>query len=65
MDILKDPVPRADVVVRFGGFEILAVVVQAHVAGGHGFVRPVVVFDVVGAQPRVRVANLHIAVGRG
>ena len=65
MDILKDPVPRADVVMRFRGFQMFAAVVQLHVPGGGGLVGFVVVLHVVRAEPRVGVANVHISFRRG
>ena len=49
VNVLKEAVAGADVVVGFGGFKMLAAIVQLHVAGGDGFVGFVVVLDVIGA----------------
>ena len=65
MDTLKEPVPRADVIMRFRCFEMLPAVVQLNVAGGGCFVGFVVVFHMVRAEPRVGVANVHISFRRG
>ena len=65
VNVLKQPMARADVVVRFRGFDMLAVVVQLNVPCGNGFLGFLVVFDMVRAKPRVRVANVNVAIGAG
>ena len=49
----------------FVGFEMFVVVVEQDMAGGDGFVGAIVVFDVVGAEPRVSIVNVHVTVGGG
>ena len=44
-------------------FHVLRQVIELHIAARHDHLRFVVVFDVVGAQPRVLVTHVHVAVG--
>src|SRR6267378_5106606 len=64
-NIVENAVAGADVVVRFISFEVLVVVVELDVAGGDGFKRLAVVFDMVGAKTCVSIADVDIAVGGG
>jgi hypothetical protein len=63
VDVVEKAVAGADVVMGFAGFDVLVVVIQLNVAGGNGFVGPDVVFDVVGAEARAAIVDVHIAVG--
>ena len=65
MNILKQAMAGADVVVRLGGFKMLSAIIQLHVACGDRLVRFVIVFDVIGAQPRVAVTDIHVPVCAG
>src|SRR5580704_1005302 len=50
---------------RFVGLEMLVFVIEQDMAGSDGFVGSIVVFDVVGAEPRVSIVNVHGAAGAG
>ncbi len=55
----------ADVELSFVGFEVLAVVIELHMAAGGCFIGFAVVFDVIGAKTAVPVVNIHVPVGGG
>ncbi len=63
MDVRKNAVAGADVVVGFIGFKMLVVVIEADVAASDGFGGLLVVFDMVGLEALVAVMNVDVIVG--
>src|SRR5262249_25164286 len=64
-DVDEGAAAGADVVVGFGGFEVLIFVVENNVATRVGFVGLIVVLDVIGAEALVAVVNVYGVVGGG
>ena len=60
---MKCAAAGAQFVTRVVCFHVLRQVIELHIAARDDHLRFVVVFDVVGAEPRVLVAHVHVAVG--
>lgn len=63
VNVCKNAVAGADVVVSLIGFEVLVVVIEADMAATDGFGGLFVVFDMVGLEALVAVVNVNIAIG--
>src|SRR5260370_25822048 len=63
--VVKAAMTCADVELRLVGFEVLAVVIELHMAAGGCFIGFVVVFYVIGTKTAVPVVNIHVSVGGG
>ncbi len=62
-DVMKRPLPGFQFVDRVVGFDVLRHVVELHVAAGFRHLRVFVVLDVIGAQARVVVQQIDVAIG--
>jgi len=63
--VVKAAMTGADVELRFVGLEVLAVVIELHMAAGAASLVLFVVFDVIGTKTAVPIVNIHISVGGG
>ena len=62
-DMMKGAAAGAQFVARVVGFHVLRRVIELHVALRDDDLGFAVIFDVVGAKPRVLVAHVHMAIG--
>jgi hypothetical protein len=59
---MEGPAARAKFIARIIGFHVLRQIIELHVAASYHHLRVGVVLDVVRAEPRVLVADIHVAI---